>query len=86
MDAGMKLILVVVLGLVGVFLAVILVLFLLIARNLKSMASAVARATSLVEAVEERDRPSLTPPKRSMKEIFAVLPSLLRRADTLRKN
>lgn len=83
----MKLILLVVLGLLGVFLAVIMVLFLLIARNLKSMASAVAQATSLVERFEELGTPSLTPPpKRSMKEIFSVLPSLLRRADSLRKN
>jgi hypothetical protein len=84
----MSVILLVVLGLLGVFLAIIMVLFLLVGRNLKAMAAAVAHATSLAEKVEEQAGPPLVKaaPKRSMKEIFSVLPSLLRRADTLRKN
>jgi hypothetical protein len=82
----MNMIVVVALALLGFFLIVILVLFLLIARNLKSMAAAVARATALAETVERQGTgPALTPaPKRSMKEIFAALPSLLKRADNLK--
>ena len=80
--------LIVLLGLIvlGVFLVTIVVFFLLIARNLKSIAAAVARATSLAEAVEEQGGPPLTapPPRRTMKEIFSVLPALLKRADTLK--
>lgn len=76
------------LGLLGVFLAIVLVLFLIIARNLKAMASAVERASSLVQTVEEQGGLPLKapPPKRSMKEIFSALPSLLKRAETLDKS
>lgn len=81
----MNMIVVVALGLLGLFLVVILVLVLLVARNLKSMAAAVARATALAETVEQGSGPKLTPvPKRSLKEIFAALPSLLKRADNLK--
>ena len=82
----MKMVILVALALLGLFLVVILVLFLLIARNLKTMAAAVAQATALAETVEqEGGSPKLTPPpKRTMKEIFAVLPSLLKRADNLK--
>lgn len=82
----MNMIVVVALALLGLFLIVIMVLFLLIARNLKSMAAAVSRATALAETVERQGTgPSLTPPpKRSLREIFAALPSLLKRADTLK--
>lgn len=82
----MSVLLVVVLGLVGVFLLVIMVLFLLVGRNLKEMAAAVAQATALAERVEEANgSPIMKPaPKRTLKEIFSVLPSLIRRADTLR--
>jgi hypothetical protein len=64
-----------------------MVLFLIIARNLKAMASAVEHATTLVETVEKQGGLPLAPPsrKRTMKEIFSVLPSLLKRADSLDK-
>lgn len=84
----MNLFLVLGLGLLGLFLLVIMVLFLLIARNLKAMASAVDRATTLVQRVEQQGGLPIMPPprKRTMKEIFSVLPSLLKRADTLDKS
>jgi hypothetical protein len=80
-------ILVVSLALLGLFLLVVLFLFLIIARNLKSMVKAVERATSLAETVESQGGLQLRGParKRTMKEVFAVLPSLLKRADTLDK-
>ncbi|HYR62879.1 MAG TPA: hypothetical protein VET24_09670 [Actinomycetota bacterium] len=83
----MNLILIFGLGLLGVFLAIVMVLFLVIARNLKSMAAAVEQATNLVQTVESQGGIPITPPprKRTMKEIFSVLPSLLKRADTLDK-
>ncbi|HLI56037.1 MAG TPA: hypothetical protein VKY26_03285 [Actinomycetota bacterium] len=82
----MKLILVVVLALVGLFLIVIFSLLLLIGRNLKSMANAIAQVSQLAERVEAEGTPTIAPtprPKPTMKEIFAVLPSLLKRANTL---
>lgn len=83
----MSTVLVVSLALLGLFLLVVLVLFLIIARNLKSMVSAVERATNLAQSVESQGGLPLNQPvrKRTMKEIFAVLPSLLKRADTLDK-
>lgn len=80
-------ILVVSLALLGLFLVVVLVLFLIIARNLKSMVKAVEQATNLAETVESQGGLPLRGPvrKRTMKEVFAVLPSLLKRADTLDK-
>ncbi|MGH2719929.1 MAG: hypothetical protein ACRDJU_15320 [Actinomycetota bacterium] len=85
----MKLILVVVLALVGLFLFVIFALLLLIGRNLKSLASAVGQVSQLAQRVEAEGKPSIASspaaprPKPTMKEIFAVLPSLLKRANTL---
>lgn len=84
----MQTIVVFALALVGIFLAVIMVLTLLVARNLKAMAAAVAQASALVEAVEGQGGLPIAPPRPttrySMKEIFAALPSLLKRADSLR--
>lgn len=84
----MNLFLILALGLLGLFLLTVMVLLLLIARNLKAMAAAVGRATTLVQTVEQQGGLPLSPPprKRSMKEIFSVLPSLLKRADTLDKS
>ncbi|GAC1366063.1 MAG: hypothetical protein NVSMB32_10090 [Actinomycetota bacterium] len=86
----MQTIAVLALVLVGIFLAVILVLTILVARNLRAVAIAVAQASDLVEAVEGQGGLPLTKPftptRHSMKEIFAALPSLLRRADTLRSD
>ena len=83
----MSTVLIVSLALLGLFLLVVLVLFLIIARNLKSMVSAVERATNLAQSVESQGGLPLSRPvrKRTMKEVFAVLPSLLKRADTLDK-
>jgi hypothetical protein len=82
----MKLILVIVLGILAVVLVLVMTLLLVIGRNLKSMAAAVAQVSSLAERVEQEGKPSFSPPpKRSLKEIFAVLPSLLKRADSLPK-
>lgn len=82
----MSTVLVVSLALLGLFLLVLLVLFLIIARNLKSMVSAVERATNLAQTVESQGGLPLKPVrKRTMREIFSVLPSLLKRADTLDK-
>lgn len=84
----MQTIVVFALALVGIFLVVIMVLTLLVARNLKAMAAAVAQASALVEAVEGQGGLPLAQPRPttrySMKEIFAALPSLLKRADSLR--
>jgi hypothetical protein len=84
----MNTILVLGLGLLAIFLTVLMVLFLVIARNLKAMAAAVEQATTLVQAVEDKGGLPIAPPprKRPMKEIFSVLPSLLKRADTLDKH
>jgi hypothetical protein len=84
----MNLILIVGLGLLAVFLTILMVLFLIIARNLRAMASAVEHATELVQTVENQGGLPLAPPvrKRTMKEIFSVLPSLLKRADSLDKH
>lgn len=83
----MQTIAVLALVLVGIFLAVILVLTILVARNLRAVATAVAEASNLVEIVEGGG-PTTSKPfvatRHSMKEVFAALPSLLRRADTLR--
>lgn len=82
----MKLILVVVLALVGLFLVVIFGLLLLIGRNLKSLANAVGQVSQLAERVEAEGTPRIPAaprPKPTMKEIFSVLPSLLKRANTL---
>jgi hypothetical protein len=83
----MNMILILGLGLLALFLAIIMVLFLVIARNLKAMAAAVERATTLARTVENQGGlPIAVPPrKRTMKEIFSVLPSLLKRADSLDK-
>ena len=82
----MQLIIIAGLGLLAVFLVVIIVFFLLIARNLKTIAAAVEHASSLAQAAGQTGGPPLTgpPTKRSMKEIFSVLPGLLKRADHLR--
>ena len=76
------------LGLLALFLTILMVLFLIIARNLKAMAAAVEHATELVQTVENQGGLPLAPParKRTMKEIFSALPSLLKRADSLDKN
>lgn len=82
----MKLILVVVLALGGLFLIVIFGLLLLIGRNLKSLASAIGQVSQLAERVEAEGTPRIASaprPKPTLKEIFAVLPSLLKRANTL---
>ena len=83
----MSTVLIVGLALLGLFLAVVLVLFLIIARNLKSMVSAVERASALAQTVEKQGGVPLSRPsrKRTMKEIFSVLPSLLKRAEPLDK-
>ena len=84
----MQTIVVFALALVGIFLAVIMVLTILVARNLKAMAAAVAQASALVEAVEGQGGLPMAPARpfmrHGMKEIFAALPSLLKRADSLR--
>ena len=84
----MNMILILGLGLLALFLTILMVLFLIIARNLKAMAAAVEHARTLVETVEKQGGLPLAPPahKRTMKEVFSVLPSLLKRADTLDKN
>jgi hypothetical protein len=84
----MNMFLVIGLGLLAVFLVIVLVLFLVIARNLKAMAAAVDQATSLVQTVEGQGGVPIAPPprKRTMKEVFSVLPSLLKRAGTLDKH
>ena len=83
----MSTILVLGLALLAVFLTILMVLFLVIARNLKAMAAAVEQATALAQTVENRGGLPIAPAarKRTMKEIFSVLPSLLKRADTLDK-
>jgi hypothetical protein len=83
----MNMILILGLGLLALFLAILMVLFLVIARNLKAMAAAVEHATTLARTVENQGGvPIAAPPrKRTMKEIFSVLPSLLKRADSLNK-
>ena len=83
----MNMILILGLGLLALFLAILMVLFLVIARNLKAMAAAVEHATTLVQTVEKQGGlPRAAPArKRTMKEIFSVLPSLLKRADSLNK-
>ena len=83
----MNMILILGLGLLALFLTIIMVLFLIIARNLKAMAAAVEHATTLARTVENQGGlPIAAPPrKRSMKEIFSVLPSLMKRADSLDK-
>jgi hypothetical protein len=83
----MKLILLLALLVFGVLLLTVLVFFLLIARNLKAIAAAIARASSLAEAVEQHGGPPVPAaprPRPTMREIFAVLPSVLKRADRLR--
>ena len=84
----MNMILTIGLGLLALFLTILMVLFLIIARNLKAMAAAVEHATELVQTVENQGGLPLAPParKRTMKEIFSALPSLLKRADSLDKN
>jgi hypothetical protein len=84
----MNMILILGLGLLAIFLTILMVLFLIIARNLKSMAAAVEQATTLVQTVENQGGLPIAPParKRTMKEMFSVLPSLLKRADTLDKH
>jgi len=84
----MSTILVLGLALLAVFLTILMVLFLVIARNLKAMAAAVEQATALAQTVENQGGLPIAPParKRTMKEIFSVLPSLLKRADTLDKH
>ena len=83
----MNMILILGLGLLALFLTILMVLFLVIARNLKTMAAAVEHARELVKTVENQGG-LLAPParKRTMKEIFSVLPSLLKRADSLDKD
>ena len=84
----MNMILILGLGLLALFLTILMVLFLVIARNLKAMAAAVEQATTLVQTVENQGGLPIpaAPRRRTMKEIFSVLPSLLKRADTLDKN
>ncbi len=84
----MNMILILALGLVALFLTILMVLFLIVARNLKAMAAAVEHATELVQTVEHQGGLPLAPlpRRRTMKEIFSVLPSLLKRADSLDKN
>ncbi|GAC1367296.1 MAG: hypothetical protein NVSMB32_12200 [Actinomycetota bacterium] len=81
-------IIVIALAVVGIVLAVIMVLTILVARNLKAMAAAVAQASALAETIESQSgsplKPAAPPPRHTMKEIFAALPSLLKRADSLR--
>ena len=82
----MEVVLLVALGLLALFLAVVLILLMVIGKNLKSMAALVSRASELAETVSAEGQPQLGPqPKRSMKEIFAVLPSLIKKADALKK-
>ena len=83
----MNMILILGLGLLALFLTILMVLFLVIARNLKAMAAAVEHATTLARTVEHQGGlPIAAPPrKRTMKEIFSVLPTLLKRADSLNK-
>jgi len=83
----MNMILILGLGLLALFLTILMVLFLVIARNLKAMVAAVEHATTLARTVENQGGvPIAAPPrKRTMKEIFSVLPSLLKRADSLNK-
>jgi hypothetical protein len=83
----MNMILILGLALLALFLTILMVLFLVIARNLKAMAAAVEHATMLAQTVEKQGGlPMAVPPrKRTMKEIFSVLPSLLKRADSLNK-
>ena len=83
----MNMILILGLGLLALFLTILMVLFLVIARNLKAMAAAVEQATTLARTVENQGGLPIATPlrKRTMKEIFSVLPSLLKRADSLNK-
>lgn len=85
----MSTILILGLGLLAIFLTVLMVLFLVIARNLKAMAAAVEQATTLVKTVENQGGLPIVPQPRkrpSMKEVFSVLPGLLKRADSLDKD
>lgn len=82
----MEVVLLVAVGLLGLFLAIVLILLIVIGKNLKSMAALVSRASALAESVSSEGQPQIAPPsKRSMKEIFAVLPSLIKKADALKK-
>lgn len=83
----MEVVLLAALGLLGLFLAIVLILLMVIGRNLRSMAALVSRASELAENVSAEGQPQLLgpQPKRSMKEIFAVLPSLIKKADALKK-